>query len=220
MESRSRLLLLISRSLLCAVALLAWQGIAAAAEDAGNEPLIQPQIKPQPVKAAKIDSENFEIGLYTGILSVEDFGSGSVTGARLAYHASEDLFLEAAYGRSDTEETSYERLLGSVQLLTAEERKLSYYNLSLGFNLLPGEAFIGSGYAFHTDLYLIGGFGSTKFAGDNRRTLNYGFGYRAIMNDWLALHLDARDHIFEIDLLGTQKTSHNLEFHTGLTIFF
>lgn len=220
MESRSRLLLLISRSLFCALALLLWQGGAAATEGTDNEPLIQPQIKPQPVKAAKIDSENFEIGLYTGILSVEDFGSGSVSGARLAYHASEDLFLEAAYGRSSTEETSYERLLGSVQLLTAEERKLSYYNLSLGFNLLPGEAFIGSSYAFHTDLYLIGGFGSTKFAGDNRRTLNYGFGYRAVMNDWLALHLDARDHIFEIDLLGTQKTSHNLEFHTGLTIFF
>jgi len=210
------------RNAICLLPLLIfpWYGTALAAEDESREPLIQPQVKPQPTKPAKIDSENFEIGLFTGILSVEDFGSGSVNGARLAYHASEDIFLEATYGRSDTEETSYERLLGSVQLLSEEERKLSYYNISLGFNILPGEAFMGSGYAFHTDLYLIGGIGSTKFAGDNRRTLNVGFGYRAIMNDWLALHLDARNHIFDIDLLGTQKTNHNLEFHTGVTVFF
>jgi outer membrane beta-barrel protein len=215
MESRSRIFLLI-----CTLLLPFWQSGASAAADTGSEPLIQPQIKPQPAKPAKIDSENFEVGLYTGILSVEDFGSNSVSGARLAYHASEDLFLEAAYGRSTTEPTSYERLLGSVQLLTEEERQLSYYNLSLGFNILPGESFVSSNYAFHTDLYLIGGFGSTKFAGDDRRTLNFGFGYRAIMNDWLALHLDARDHIFDIDLLGTQKTNHNLEFSTGITLFF
>lgn len=205
------------RALFC---LLLWHNSAWSAESETSEPLIQPRVKPQPAKPAKIDTENFEIGLYTGILSVEDFGSNSVSGARFAYHASEDLFLEAAYGRSTTQQTSYERLLGSVQLLTDEERQLTYYNLSLGFNLLPGEAFIGSGHAFHTDLYVIGGFGSTKFAGDDRRTLNYGFGYRAIMNDWLALHLDARDHIFDIDLLGTQKTTHNLELHTGVTVFF
>ncbi len=215
MESRSRFFLLIFTLLLPC-----WQSGASAAENTGSEPLIQPQIKPQSAKPAKIDSENFEAGLYIGILSVEDFGSNSVSGARLAYHASEDLFLEAAYGSSTTEPTSYERLLGSVQLLTEEERQLSYYNLSLGFNILPGESFAGSNYAFHTDLYLIGGFGSTQFAGDDRRTLNFGFGYRAIMNDWLALHLDGRDHIFDIDLLGTQKTNHNLEFSTGLTLFF
>jgi outer membrane beta-barrel protein len=201
--------------------LLIGHGYALAVEnESSEEPLIQPQVKPQPAKPAKIDTEDFEIGLFTGILSVEDFGSSSVNGARLAYHASEDIFLEAAYGRSTTEKSSYERLLGSVQLLSEEERKLSYYNLSLGFNVLPGEAFIGSGHAFHTDLYLIGGIGSTKFAGDNRRTLNFGFGYRAIMNDWLAFHLDTRDHIFDIDLLGTQKTNHNLELQTGVTIFF
>ena len=223
MESWSRLFLLKNRNApyLLSLLILIWSSNTLGATDNGSEePLIQPQIKPRPATPAKIDTENIEIGLFTGILSVEDFGSSSVNGARLAYHASENIFLEAAYGRSNTKETSYERLLGSVQLLDEEERKLSYYNLSLGFNVLPGEAFMGGGYAFHTDLYLIGGIGSTKFAGDNRRTLNLGFGYRAIMNDWLALHLDARDHIFDIDLLGTQKRNQNLEFHTGLTVFF
>lgn len=221
MENRSRLFLLMRSVVIAALPLLLWHGNARADNGADNSgPLIKPQIKPQPVKPASIDSENFEVGVYTGILSVEDFGSNSVNGVRFAYHASEDIFLEVAYGKSTTEKTSYERLLGSVQLLTEAERQLSYYNLSLGFNILPGESFAGSGRAFHTDLYLIGGIGSTQFAGDNRRTINLGFGYRAIMNDWLALHLDARNHIFDIDLLGTQKKNHNLEFHTGLTLFF
>ena len=219
MESRSRFFLLISSFLFCTLPLLCWQN-AAAAEASNSELLIQPQIKPKSVTVAKIDNENFEVGLYTGLLSIEDFGSNTVRGIRAAYHASEDIFIEAAYGKSTTEETSYERLLGSVTLLTAEERQLTYYNLSLGFNLLPGESFIGSGHAIHTDLYLIGGIGNTKFAGDNRRTLNIGFGHRMIVNDWLALHLDARNHIFDIDLLGKQKTNHNLELHTGLTLFF
>lgn len=220
MESRSRLLLLTRAFTLALAPLICWPGSAMAQEEAASEPLIQPQIKPKPAKPARIDSENLEIGLYTGILSIEDFGSNSVNGARVAYHASEDIFLEAAYGKSSAEKTSYEWLLGDVRLLTEEERQLTYYNISLGFNVLPGESFAGSGYAFHTDLYLIGGIGSTKFAGDNRRTLNLGFGYRAILNDWLAFHLDARNHIFDIDLLGEQKTNHNLELHTGLTLFF
>jgi len=182
--------------------------------------VINPSLKREPVKQARIDTENFELGVYVGKLSIEDFGSSSVSGARLAYHFSEDFFAEASYGQATAGSTSFERLSGSVQLLTDAERELSYYNISFGFNVLPGEAFAGSGRAFHTALYLLAGTGSTKFAGDDRHTLNLGFGYRFIFNDWLAGHLDARDYIFDIDLLGSNKTSHNLEVSTGLTLFF
>jgi len=182
--------------------------------------VIKPSLKREPIKQARIDTENFEVGAYVGKLSIEDFGSSSVTGARLAYHFSEDFFAEASVGQATAGSTSFERLSGSVQLLTDAERDLSYYNISFGFNVLPGEAFVGSGRAFHTALYLIAGTGSTEFAGDDRHTLNLGFGYRFIFNDWLAGHLDARDHIFDIDLLGSNKTSHNLEVSTGLTLFF
>jgi outer membrane beta-barrel protein len=86
--------------------------------------------------------------------------------------------------------------------------------------LFPGEAFLGDGLAFNTALYVIGGAGITKFAGDNRFTLNFGVGYRFLATDWLAIHFDVRDHIFEIDLLGVNKTTHNLETHMGATVFF
>ncbi len=182
--------------------------------------VINPSLEREPVKPARIDTENFELGVYVGTLSIEDFGTSTVTGARLAYHFSEDFFAEAVYGQATAGDTSFERLSGSVQLLTDAERDLSYYNISFGFNILPGEAFVGSGRAFYTALYLVAGTGSTKFGGDKRHTLNMGFGYRFIFNDWLAGHLDARDHIFDIDLLGSNKTSHNLEVSTGLTLFF
>ena len=182
--------------------------------------VIKPSLKREPVKPARIDTENFEIGAYVGMLSIEDFGSSSVSGARLAYHFSEDFFAEASYGQAKAGKSSFEPLLGSALVLTDAEREFNYYNLSFGFNILPGEAFVGSGHAFHTALYLVAGTGSTEFGGDDRHTLNLGFGYRFIFNDWLAGHLDARDHIFDIDLLGSNKTSHNLEVSTGLTVFF
>jgi hypothetical protein len=41
-----------------------------------------------------------------------------------------------------------------------------------------------------------------------------------IVNDWLAVHLTARDHMFRSDLLGRSKITQNLEFTLGLTAFF
>src|SRR5690606_41122977 len=59
-----------------------------------------------------------------------------------AYHITEDFFLEAAYGTSKTEKTSYELLSGGVELLTEDERDLTYYNLSIGYNFLHGQVYI------------------------------------------------------------------------------
>ena len=44
--------------------------------------------------ARSIDTEDFELGAYVGMLSIEDFESNVVYGARLAYHLTEDFFLE------------------------------------------------------------------------------------------------------------------------------
>jgi outer membrane beta-barrel protein len=111
-------------------------------------------------------------------------------------------------------------LSGAAQLLTEDERKLTYYNISIGYNLLPGESFIGSNHAYNSALYVIAGVGSTEFGGDNRFTTNFGAGYRLLLTDWLALHADVRDHIFTNDILGTDKTSHNIELDGGFTFFF
>ena len=105
-------------------------------------------------------------------------------------------------------------------MLTDAERDFSFYNASVGLNILPGEAFIADRWAVKGGLYLIGGIGSTEFGGDDRFTVNAGLGYRLITSDWLAFRIDVRDHIFSSDLLGSSATKHNIEVSGGLTIFF
>ncbi len=192
----------------------------ARADDTGQPPVIEPDIERREIEPARIDTEDFEVGIFAGQLSVEDFGVNTVAGARFAYHVTEGFFVELAAGKAKTEPTSFERLSGAAQLLTDSERDYSYYNVSLGYNILPGEGFIGRRRAMNVATYVIGGVGKTTFAGDDRFTINFGAGMRLMPLDWLAVHADIRDHVFDIDLLGQEKTSHNLEAHVGVTFFF
>jgi outer membrane beta-barrel protein len=190
------------------------------AQAAERQRVVEPEVERREIGQPRVDTEDFEVGLYGGVMSVEDFGSNSVVGLRFAYHISANFMLEAVYGQTDTGKTSFELLSGGAELLDDDERKLSYYALDFGWNVLPGEAFVGRKRAFNTALYLMAGAGSSKFAGDNRFTANFGLGYRMLPNDWLAVHADVRDHLFDTDLLGEKKTAHNIEMHVGLTIFF
>jgi outer membrane beta-barrel protein len=186
---------------------------------AQDRPLIEPDVQPQDIQEALIDTENFELGLSIGTLNIEDFESSIVYGVRLAYHVSEDIFFEANAGFADAGETSAEQL-GQVQLLTDAQRDYQYYNVSVAYTLLPGQAYFARKYAFNTNFYLIMGLGATEFADDNRFTVNYGAGYQVLLTDSLAWHISARQHLYKIDLLGEEKNSVNTEFSSGLSFFF
>jgi outer membrane beta-barrel protein len=209
--------------------------LAGCATTRGNEPaqapvpaapgvestsVITPQVERREVKVADIDTENWEAGLSFGSLSVEDFEVNLVYGARLAYHISEDFFAEGLFGTSDAGTSSYERLSGSAPLLTNSERQFRYWSAGLGWNVLPGEVFLGGKRAYNSAVYLTGGFGSTRFAGDDRFTVTLGAGARVLITDWLAAHLDIRDHILEVDVVGKNKQTHNFETTLSLTGFF
>jgi outer membrane beta-barrel protein len=185
-----------------------------------SEPVIKPDIERRTITEADIDSEDFEAGVFVGVMSIEDFGSNVVYGARLAYHITEDFFTEAAIGHTKADKTSFENLSGGADILSDSQRELTYYNISLGYNILPGETFIGKGHAYNSALYVIAGVGNTDFADDNHFTVNVGAGYRFLLNDWIALRVDFRDHIFDSDLLGKDKTMHNLEATGGISFFF
>ena len=207
----------LSALLLCLAALPAW---AEKPQDLELEPMLVREPERRPVEIDALDSEDFEIGVFGGIMNVEDFGSDTVTGIRAAYHVSEDFFIEGAYAQTTLGETSFERLSGGLALLTDDERDMTYYNVSVGWNLFPGESFVGGRWAFKGGLYVIAGAGSTEFGGDDQFTINAGVGYRLIATDWLALRLDVRDHYFESDLLGSMEAMHNIEVTGGLTVFF
>lgn len=185
-----------------------------------NRPIIEPQVERREIERTRIDTEDFEVGAYVGVLSIEDFESNVVYGLRLAYHLTEDFFIEGTAGQSRAGRTSYENLSGSADLLADEDRDYTYYALSLGWNALPGEIFVGKNRAYNSAFYLVAGIGSTTFGGDDRFTVNGGFGYRILPSDWIAVHFDVRDHVYDIDLLGEKKIVNNLEAHLGLSIFF
>jgi outer membrane beta-barrel protein len=198
---------------------------AAAADDtneqvAASPQVIDPQVQRRTIKVPKIKSEDVELGVYYGALSVEDFGTNPVTGVRAAFHVTEDFFFEANYGRTTAGKTSFETLNGTLQLLTPAERRFTYYNVSLGYNFLPGEVYLGRNLAMNSSLYLLGGIGSTKFAGDQHFTVNFGAGYRVLPTDWLAIHIDMQNLVFKSDLLGNSKLTSNLGASIGATVFF
>lgn len=198
---------------------------AVAADDtteqvAANPQVIDPQVQRRTIKVPKIKAKDVELGLYFGALSVEDFGTNPVSGLRADFHVTEDFFFEANYGRSTAGKTSFETLNGTLQLLTPAERRFTYYNVSLGYNFLPGEVYLGRNLAMNSSLYLLGGIGSTKFAGDQHFTVNFGAGYRVLPTDWLAIHIDMQNLVFKSDLLGTSKLTSNLGASIGATVFF
>ena len=182
--------------------------------------IINPDLERREIDERKIDSENFEFGFYGGVMSVEDFGTNDSFGVTLAYHISEDWFLEAGFGTTETSLSSWEVLSGTNNLIVPDDRDLNYYNLSIGLNLFPGEFFIGKRHAFNMSGYIIAGAGNTKFAGDEYFTLNYGMGIRMSTTDWLAVRIGFRNHLFTHDIFGVDKSIQNLEPQIGLSLYF
>jgi outer membrane beta-barrel protein len=182
--------------------------------------VIEPEVARRKIRVPRIRSSNVEMGLDYGVLSIEDFGTHPVYGATAAYHITEDFFFQGEAGRARGGRTSFETLGGNIQLLTRSERRFTYYDLSLGYNFLPGEAFIGRGIAMTSAFYLLGGIGGTDFAGDTKFTVNFGAGYRVVPTDWLAVHITVQDRVFQSSLLGSTKLTNNLEARIGTTVFF
>ncbi|HSY06704.1 MAG TPA: outer membrane beta-barrel domain-containing protein [Steroidobacteraceae bacterium] len=188
-------------------------------QDQAPPRVVEPEVARRKITVPRIRSRNFELGADYGVLSIEDFGAHPSYGLTAAYHITEDFFFQAEVGRTRAGQTSFEQL-SNVQLLTESERRLTYYDLSLGYNFLPGEAFIGRGIAMTSAFYLLGGIGGTDFGGDTKFTVNFGAGYRVVPADWLALHVTVQDHVFQSSLLGTTKLTNNLEARIGTTVFF
>jgi outer membrane beta-barrel protein len=214
-------------ALLCALAALAAGARAADAPpaDAGASPgaaapqVIQPEVERRDVQVTHIPSNDIELGLFTGTYNVENFGNHIVEGARLGYHITESVFIEAAYGQTKVSDSTF-RLFLPGGIFPLESERLRYYNLSAGYNILPGEIFLPRNHAKVSAVYLIAGLGTTKFDDESHETINAGAGMRVFLADWAAVQLDVRDHFFSFDLLGTHQSSQNLEFTAGLTFFF
>lgn len=183
-----------------------------------TDQVIQPQIDRRDIRTPRIDTEDFEVGLFAGSLSMEDFGAEPVYGARLIYHVSEDFFVDAVIGKSTVSDQSLFDL--GLSLFPNREEDLVYYALSVGYNLFPSEIFLGRQKARTANVYLLAGVGNTNLASEDYFTFNLGLGIQVLPTDWLALHMVLRDYLFESDILGTNEIKNNFEWTFGVTIFF
>lgn len=185
-----------------------------------NEQVVVPQVERRDLKLPKFPSKDFEVAGFAGVYSTENFGASGVVGLRVGYHITEDFFVQANVARTRVSDEAFRQLLPGGGVFPSEKQTLSYYNLSAGWNVLPGEVFIGSNRAKATAVYLLGGIGSTKLVERRRQTMNFGLGLRLLLADRAGLHLEMRDHVFATDLLGPKQTTHNLELSGGLSWYF
>lgn len=201
----------------CAAAPVAAQ--TAPTPGTASEAVLVPEVDRRDVRVPKIPSRDFYVGLLGGTYATENFGSSFVGGLRLGYAITEDFFVEGVYAQAKVSDDAFRQVLpGGV--LASDSEKLTYYNVSLGYNILPGEGFVGRKRAYPTALYVIAGIGSTELANQSRQTVNFGVGLRVHLSERMALQVDMRDHLFSLDLLGKRQSTQNLELTAGIGFYF
>jgi len=213
MPHKNKLLLLVAA---VAAALPAWSQTARPA----GEQVIVPQVDRRDVKLPRFASNDFSLGVFAGSYATQNFGTSAVSGVRLGYHVTEDIFVEGTYGRTKVTDEAFRQIFPIGGIFATPRQKLGYYNVVAGYNVLPGEVFFGRNVAKSSQGYIVAGVGSTDFAGQKRQTISAGFGMRVVFTDWFAVQADVRDHVYSLDLLAKRQNTQNLEVTFGLTAYF
>jgi outer membrane beta-barrel protein len=192
---------------------------AHAAEASAADQAVVPQVDRRDIKLPKFPNNDFEVGLYGGVYSTQNFGSSVAGGVRLGYHITEDFFVEGAFGTTKVSDEAFRRILPGG-IFTGDTEKLVYSNLNVGMNVLPGEVFLGGSYAMPSQVFILAGGGTTRFNGQRMQTVDVGVGVKVYVKDWFALRVDMRDNLYTLDLLGKRDRTQNVELNAGLSFLF
>lgn len=216
----SRILLKAATLSLVLVAPVAWCETPDPDQIQEVESVIQPEVDRVEFDESEIEIGDFEFIPAIGLLSIEDFGTNVVLNAKIEYHLSEDFFLGFEIGRSKAGKTSYEVMTPGSQFMTDDQRILTYYLFDIGYNILPGEAYVSDTITYNNALFLTAGMGSVDFAGDSRLAVTIGIGYRLMLFDYSSMYFELRDHTFNMDILGESKLTNNFELNLGYSFYF
>ena len=185
----------------------------------GALPEMSPELSRRQVAIPNIDALDVEVGIYGGMLNVEDFGANYTYGVSGFFHITEDLFINANYGRSQIKDDTFRRL--KLPLFgESGKRNISDLNFLLGWNFLSGEMFWSKQYAFTSDLYLLAGVGSINFDDESYYSIVGGLGAKILFTDWLALRFEAKLSEYNSSFLGYEKKSRNVDVITGISFFY
>lgn len=181
--------------------------------------IVEPKAQPREIEAAAIDTERFELGVFAGVIAVEDFNSNLVYGLSGSFHVSKNWLVQVNYGRSEVSRATIEDVTDS-NFLSEDDRDLSYFDVTAGYQLLPGRSYASGKSKFNSGIYLLAGAGQSEFAGSKEPTFNFGASYRVVVTDWMTMNLDFRDRLIQREYLGEDKLSHNLEATLGINALF
>ena len=82
--------------------------LAAAAQ--AQQP-VEPEVARRPVRVPKLPSNDFQASLFAGVYATENFGSSSVSGVKLGYAITEDVFVEGAFGKTTVSDEAFRQIL-------------------------------------------------------------------------------------------------------------
>lgn len=179
--------------------------------------VFDPTVKSGKANPAALDTENFEAGIFAGMLSVEDFNTNSVLGLSLSYYFNETWYLNLSYGNSETERSNPETVDGGNFVA---DRNFQYTGLSGGYQMLKGRSFFGKKRKYNSGLYVIAGLEQVDVTDSSNTGLMIGVSYKTTLTDWLNVSLDFKDHIVSRDFADDNKTTNNTEISVGLSTFF
>ena len=184
-----------------------------------DEQIIEPETRDRRVKAAEIDTERFELGVYGGLLSVENFNTNPVGGLSFSFHLTKQWLLQANAASSSFNLSSREENAG-IELFPEDDEKLNYYDLNVGFKLLDGRSYFSQKRKYDSSLYIIAGAGNADFVGQSSTLINFGLSYRSVITDYLTLNVDIRNRIFEQTIGEETEQTNNGELTLGLNLLF
>lgn len=171
------------------------------------------------VRLAEVNNEIFDLGVFVGVVNIEDFGSEIAPGLSATFRASEDFFIQYNYLETDVSLSSYEKNQG--QFFEGDDRRFRHYDLLVGYNLFQGEFFPSPPKANLSTLYVVAGVGETEFGGESSLTYTVGLGYQVAISRRIGFNLDFKDYIYQSTLVSDEKRSvHATQISTGLRYSF
>lgn len=166
------------------------------------------------IKDADLKNTSMSVGIYTGLINYENFNSNYLVGLTFSYPFDEHVFIDAEFGVSSINDTEYRNI--GLPLLSEEETDVQFYTVLVGYNILPGEVYWSREKTLISNFYLIGGVGSISFDNNNYVSVQFGAGFKMGLDKNKSIRFEARDRLFDTDILGTDKLSNNIEFHLGI----
>jgi len=168
-----------------------------------------------------------ELSAMGGWYAADIADGAPVYGAAYTFHFSEDLGLEASYFRTRQKygllDAIIDRQQGLIQFQDAPEEDVQMFMGHLIWSLAYGKVRWMGGGISRFDFYLAlgGGATDTSETGGLGLTGSGGFGLKFYLTEWLALRLDARDHVRNHRApLGVDKVVNDISLMGGLSIFF